>query len=291
MAEFDYETLCDILEVSAGTKAGKRILGRLPPRLTGNGVFKLVVGLAATHCAPLAERAVGAARWIYRELFTPPALPPRDTAPPILLGPDVAISGGWSVGTAGAVPITAYWLGIDFGSGISVYDFELAGSPRRLGANTGTQTEVMQTGQAARAVVRAWDGSDNWRRRWTDWFTPRSFTEREGEYSTGWSFGNSVGAVGGDVAFSTTRGAWSRFVFDGRAVAWVAPRWPSGGQARVWIDGRAVEVVDLYAQRLDARRVVSSWYWPAVGRHTLTIEVLGTPSRPEVEIDGFMLLR
>jgi hypothetical protein len=288
---FDYGTLCNILKVAAGTSAGKRILGRLPARLTGNDVYTLVVGLAATHCAPLVKRAVGAARWIYRELFTPATAPPRDTTPPLLFGPDVAISGGWSVGTDGAVPITAYWLGFDFGTGISAYDFELAGSAERLAPGVGSRTVVMETNEAARALVRVWDRNDNWRRRWTDWFTPRSFTERAGEFSAGWRFGSSTGAVGGAVAFTQTRGALAKFVFDGRAVAWVAPRWPGGGQARVWLDGRSVAVVDLFSSSLDPRRVVFSWYWPAVARHTLTIEVLGTPSRPEIEVDGFMLLR
>jgi hypothetical protein len=60
----------------------------------------------------------------------------------------------------------------------------------------------------------------------------------------------------------------------------------------VYVDGKFVRTVDLYAKRFQGRPVaLFSRSWVGVGTHTLTIKVAGTRNRPIVAIDGFRVRR
>jgi hypothetical protein len=60
----------------------------------------------------------------------------------------------------------------------------------------------------------------------------------------------------------------------------------------VYIDGRFVRTIDLYANRFLGRPLaLFSRTWSKSGTHTLTIKVAGTPGRPIVAVDAFTVRR
>ena len=56
------------------------------------------------------------------------------------------------------------------------------------------------------------------------------------------------------------------------------------------MDGTYLRTVNLYARSFTARKVLFSESWQSGGKHTLTIEVLGTAGHPYVAIDGFTVV-
>jgi GH25 family lysozyme M1 (1,4-beta-N-acetylmuramidase) len=108
-----------------------------------------------------------------------------------------------------------------------------------------------------------------------------------------WRPVRSGAASGGAFAMSHRAGSSVRVRFDGVGIDWVTVTGPNRGRARLWIDGEAVRVVDLFAP---ARTfdVVESVDGLADGAHTLEIEVLGRHSPASrggwVAVDRFDVL-
>ncbi|MEP6637869.1 MAG: transglycosylase family protein [Chloroflexota bacterium] len=119
--------------------------------------------------------------------------------------------------------------------------------------------------------------------------TLHRFSERSSliAYVGTWRSASHAGYAGGAVKYSTRAGATATFTFSGRRVTWYGPVGPTRGRARILIDGTYVKTIDLYRSAFVARKAVFSRGWAAKGRHTLTIEVVGTPRHPYVAIDGF----
>lgn len=92
----------------------------------------------------------------------------------------------------------------------------------------------------------------------------------------------------GSTTFSDTAGASATLRFTGRRVWWAAPRSPARGSATVSIDGVKVAVVHLHARRRTPREPVFQHSFPAIGAHTITVTVNGTPRwHPRVDVDAF----
>ena len=108
-------------------------------------------------------------------------------------------------------------------------------------------------------------------------------------YSGRWDIASHGGSDGGKVHYSTTRGAKVSLTFSGRTIAWYGPTGPTRGKARVLIDGTAVATVDLRSSTFHAHELLWSKRFASTGKHTLTIVVLGTPGRPNVSIDSFVV--
>jgi hypothetical protein len=109
------------------------------------------------------------------------------------------------------------------------------------------------------------------------------------DYAGGWAIARFGSYTGGKVKYSSRDGATATFTFTGRSVAWLGPRGPTRGRARISIDGVAVRTVDLRRSSFRARATVFKTAWVTPGTHTLTIEVLGS-GRP-VAIDEFVVRR
>jgi hypothetical protein len=77
----------------------------------------------------------------------------------------------------------------------------------------------------------------------------------------------------------------------GRAVSWVAPRGWLRGWAEVYVDGKYVQVVSLYSKSAIARKIAFLYRWDDPGAHTVTVKVYGTPRRPRIDVDAFIVLR
>ncbi len=108
-----------------------------------------------------------------------------------------------------------------------------------------------------------------------------------------WRLVRSGAASGGAFAMSRRAGSSVRIRFDGVGIDWVTVTGPNRGRARLWIDGEAVRVVDLFAPSRTFD-VVESVDGLADGAHTLEIEVLGRHSPASkgawVAVDRFDVL-
>ena len=106
-------------------------------------------------------------------------------------------------------------------------------------------------------------------------------------YEGSWKLARHPAYTGNAVRYGTIARSRATFVFNAHAVTWFGPVGPTRGQARVFIDGKLVTTVDLYARDFAARKAVFTKTWKKNERHTLTIEVVGTAGRPYVAIDEF----
>ena len=83
--------------------------------------------------------------------------------------------------------------------------------------------------------------------------------------------------------------AVARLAFTGRGIAWVARTGPTGGRARVVVDGHNAGTVSLYSPTTVWRAVVFSTSWRRSGRHSVAVRPIARPLRTVV--DAFVLLR
>jgi hypothetical protein len=106
-------------------------------------------------------------------------------------------------------------------------------------------------------------------------------------YAGGWMSASHPDYAGDAVRFATRGRSRATFSFNAHAVTWFGPVGPTRGQARVYVDGKLAAKVDLYAKDFTAHKAVFTRTWPTNGKHTVTIEVVGTAGRPYVAIDEF----
>ncbi|MGZ8601205.1 MAG: GH25 family lysozyme [Actinomycetota bacterium] len=108
-----------------------------------------------------------------------------------------------------------------------------------------------------------------------------------------WRVTRSGSASGGAFAMSERAGSSARISFEGVGIDWVTVTGPNRGRARLWVDGEAVRVVDLFAaaRTFDVVQRVDGL---ADGVHTLRVEVLGRRSSASkgawVAVDRFDVL-
>jgi hypothetical protein len=116
-----------------------------------------------------------------------------------------------------------------------------------------------------------------------------SDASRNVRYTGTWSTAGHSGYLDGKVHYSIRKGATASLTFYGRSVAWYGPTGPTRGKAQVLLDGNAITTVDLRSSTFHVRELVFSKSFGASGKHTITIVVLGTPGRPNVSIDAFVI--
>ena len=119
--------------------------------------------------------------------------------------------------------------------------------------------------------------------------TLRRYSEKSAaiRYTGTWKLAGHPGYTGDQAKYATAAGATARFTFTGTRVIWYGPVGPTRGKAKIGIDGVYVKTVDLYRSGFTAHRALFSKTWKTAGKHTLVIQVVGTPGRPYVAIDGF----
>ena len=95
--------------------------------------------------------------------------------------------------------------------------------------------------------------------------------------SASWATVDDPAASDGEIAVSDARGASARVPFSGTGLVLRAVRGPASGRARIWIDGRLVRTIDLFARqrRLSSIHVADDL---RDGRHIARIVVLGRGS-------------
>lgn len=121
----------------------------------------------------------------------------------------------------------------------------------------------------------------------------RILNERAAEiaYRGSWRIAHHRGYGGDAVRYAQAKGSSATVRFAARAIAWHGPLGPTRGKAKVYVDGRYVKTVDLRRGSFVPRATLFRTAWTAIGKHTLTIVVVGSKSHPMVAIDDFTILR
>jgi thermitase len=110
-------------------------------------------------------------------------------------------------------------------------------------------------------------------------------------YTGTWYSSRSSAASGGRTRYATRAGASVSYTFTGRGIAVIAPKGPTRGSVKIYVDGSHVKTVSLYRAKTLSRMVIHRAYWAASGAHTVRLVVVGTKGRPRVDLDAFVVLR
>ena len=206
---------------------------------------------------------------------------------------------GSVVGTT-TIRARAMWpAAVDDLTGIQSYDAALSarGGAFRTQvvgttARTAYSTLAFKTPYTVR--IRARDRAGNL----SGWVVGRTFEPRIYQETTSfatyhgtWSSTLARGSSAGRERSSTRAGASVTFQFTGQAFGIVATRGPSRGQAKVWIDGAYLGVIDLHSAATKSRVVVLNRAWTARGSHTVKFVVVGTSGHPRFDVDALLLMR
>jgi subtilisin len=225
---------------------------------------------------------------------TPDGIAPSASVPLASFVPGVTLP------TTGHLPLRVSWSGSDGGgSGIAHYhvgrsiDGATYRTVLRLNAAARLFAEWRLPGHSYRYRVLAWDHAANLGPAATGaaWgLRALHSTSTAVVYRGPWTTWMHSSAHGGGTRYSTTAGATATLRFTGRAVAWVAQLGRLSGSAQVYVDGRYVRTVSLYAAGAQPRRVVFAQHWASSGTHTISIRVAGTAGHPRVDVDAFLLI-
>jgi hypothetical protein len=113
-----------------------------------------------------------------------------------------------------------------------------------------------------------------------------AFTWSPREWRKGWT----SKASGGSLGYSWQAGAVATFTFTGTEVALVGTHGPERGATRIWVDGVFEAEIDMYADADRWRALYFTRRWEAAGTHVIGIEVVGTESRPRIDVDAALYL-
>ena len=218
-----------------------------------------------------------------------------DTVPPEATAPVARFVNGTVARTSASM--TVAWGATDVGLGVASYELRKSvdGAPwvdvPLPTATTRSLRMSLPLGHRYRFQVRATDKAGNVG-AWASGsaFRLRMLQERAARYSSRWTATTWSGYVDGRGRYARARGAVARYTFTGSQVAWIGPKAPTRGSARVYVDGAYVKTVSLYARSTATARVLYSRAWSSTGRHTLEIRVVGTSGRPRIDIDAFLLV-
>ena len=227
---------------------------------------------------------------------TPPP-PPDDTTPPTITKPSVSVATA-TVSTA-AFNLALAWTASDADSGLASVQIRRSvdGAPSTLVATVAPATTSYRAsvapGHTYRFDLRATDVAGNIADSSTGSIRTTMYNERTSlaTYAGTWTTLNSSVFLNGHAKASTRAGASVTVKVVGKGIAWIAPRGPRMGSARIYVDGVNKGIVNLYATTNRYRQVAFQAAWPSNGSHTLRIVLLGPTSHPRVDVDGVIVLR
>ena len=227
-----------------------------------------------------------------------------DVVAPAVQPPKESFVSSAQLGSSG-IRSELVWSASDDDSGVGSY--ELQQSTNRgayqnvpLSAPTATSTKLaLSPGSTYEFRVRVTDSAGNQ----SEWETGGPITVEDHQetspaiaYAAGvWTEQLSDTAFGDSLVFAEGRGdERAIFSFNGREVAWIAPKGPDRGRAEVWIDGTKVTTVELYkSSETPKMAVFAKSVGP--GSHTVEIRSLGTKTSSStgkrVDVDAFFVSR
>jgi hypothetical protein len=109
-------------------------------------------------------------------------------------------------------------------------------------------------------------------------------------WSGSWKLASGSSYLASKAHWTNSKGPSVSLGFSGSSIAWVGPVGPTRGKAQVFIDGKYVVTVNLYASKFSARRILFATAVPQ-GSHKITVKALGTSGRPTVAVDAFFVVR
>lgn len=201
---------------------------------------------------------------------------------------DASATVSWTPPAAdGGSPITAYT--------VTPYVGSSAGTPRTFASTVTTQTvsglangtsytfEVSATNAAGAGPA---SGASN------DVVPASRLTRYQDNnaaiaYVKTWTTKNCTCSSGGSEKRSIVAGASATFTFTGTQVSWISSKSPSGGSAKIYLDGVLVKTVSTYSTA--TQNSVLAWKSAVLtrGSHRVKIVVVGTAGHPRVGIDAF----
>jgi len=219
-----------------------------------------------------------------------------DTVAPTSAAPTRSLLAGTAI-SAGRISSRLAWSGSDATSGVARYELQQstdAGAWATVSTTLprATLDRLLATGHRYAFRVRAVDKAGNIG-MWTAGPTARlsHYSEKSSSitFSSSWRQTYSTVFWGGGAKKSSTAGAKAKFTFTGRSIAFVSRLGPTKGRARIYVDGKLVGTIDLYSSTYKSQRVVWTRNWTTSGKHTVSIVVNGTATRPRVDVDAFVL--
>ena len=205
------------------------------------------------------------------------------------------------LGAGGVTPVRIAWSGSDGSKGSGIRSYAVSRSINGGAWKTVSYVQaasaydlVVTPGTTYRFRVRATDRDGNT----GTWKLGPSFTARLVQqtstairYAGTWARSESPGFAGGSARTSSTAGSSATFTFTGRAVALVTTVGPDRGRARVYVNGTYITTIDLASATKTDKVEAWSRSWSTAATRTVKVVVLGTPGRPRVDIDAFLVLR
>lgn len=104
-----------------------------------------------------------------------------------------------------------------------------------------------------------------------------------------WRRMRSSAAHNNTLTYSGMAGSSATFKFVGRSLELVGPKGPRRGWVDIFINGRRVARVDMYAARRQNRQTFFEMDWRRARARTVRIKVLGTAARPRVDLDAIII--
>jgi hypothetical protein len=219
-----------------------------------------------------------------------------DTAAPTASSPSRSLLAGTAI-SGGSVRIRLGWTASDTTSGVARYELQQstdggAWSSISTTLTSPTLDRSLTTQHRYTFRVRAIDKAGNtgaWATGPTAWLSRYSETSPSMAYTGSWHQTYSGVYYGGGAKWSATGGAKATFNFTGRSIAFVSRLGPTKGRARIYLDGALVVTLDLYASSYQSQRVAWARNFAAAGKHSVSVIVMGTPTRPRVDVDAFVV--
>jgi subtilisin family serine protease len=226
--------------------------------------------------------------WFALDSATPTASPPNSHAFLVgkPLGSTILTRVRWPAGTDDVTGIVAYTLGQSVGS---------AAYTTVTSSATGTWVDrPLSIGSFYTFRVRARDRAGNTGGYAYGPQVRPLVAQQTGSallYTGAWTTSSSSSASGGSTRFATKAGASVSYTFTGRAIAVVAPKGPTRGSFRVYVDGAYAGVFSTYRSSGQSRMVVFAKHWTTSASHTVKVVVVGTAGHPRFDLDAFAVLR
>ncbi len=273
----------------------------------GHGTVRVAAGGAGLTYQP-AARFIGTDRFSYTvrdpggltSSATVLVTVPRDRYRPVAIAPVQSFATPRSLGS-GTAPVRLTWSASDRGSGIARYELWQSRNGRSYtrvalsSARTRSATLSLSLNARYRFKVRAVDKAGNVG-SFVAGPTFRVSAVQETPtaavvYAGTWGQLSSRSYYGGRERSSTVGLDTVTFTFSGRNVAWLTTRASSRGVASILVDGLPVGSVDTRATSSHYRQLIWGRSFGTLGTHTIPITVVGTPGRPRVDVDAFLVIR
>ncbi len=143
-----------------------------------------------------------------------------------------------------------------------------------------------------KGIYKSTDGGQNWVRAQN--YVQHDDMNHAIHYHGEWQTVTDSACVSGGCSRASAAGSEAHFQFTGTTVIWIGSKGPDHGVADVYLDGRIVGTVDLYAAQPVSSTAIYQLSGLQPGLHSLEIEVLGaanpSSSGTLVGIDAFDVL-